>query len=116
MNDKRFTFQPSLQQNAESPTPLETYMQNNTNMSSQMLNQPATAQINMSSLIDAGYQPPKSIGLPIHNLIEPSTMAPKDGPVATVEPQFKTISLSRSLLFSLFLLTLIGVCFLSLLL
>ena len=111
MNDKRFTFQPSLQQNAEAPTPLETYMQNNTNMSSQMLNkpatmfmsmpvaptmpasnnQPATAQINMSSLIDAGYQPPKSIGLPIHNLIEPSTMAPKDGPVATVEPQFNPL-------------------------
>lgn len=48
------------------------------------------AQISMVGLVEP-YTPRPSIGLPMHSLVEPSTMAPKDGPVATTTPMFNNL-------------------------
>ena len=48
------------------------------------------AQINMGGLVEP-YTPTHSIGLPMHSLVEPSTMAPKDGPVSTTTPVFNNL-------------------------
>lgn len=49
-----------------------------------------SAQINMSGLVEPTVQN-KTIGLPMHNLVEPYTMTTKDSPAITVEPSFNTL-------------------------
>lgn len=46
--------------------------------------------INMECLVEAGPVR-QSVGLPMHSLVEPSTMSPKDGPVSTTTPVFNNL-------------------------
>lgn len=109
MNDKQITFQPFLRQtDTQNLVPPQSTIQLPYAPGNQIHSNPVGFttsaapvtdpaysmnigyQINMGNLVDP-FEAPKTIGLPIHSLVEPSTMAPKDGPVATVEPQFNTL-------------------------
>lgn len=108
MNDKQITFQPFLHANEAQVGP-QAPAQMQYNVAPQVPTQPTMApmfappvqvdpaqfasvgyQINMGNLVDP-FEHPKAVGLPIHTLVEPSTMAPKDGPVSTSTPQFNTL-------------------------
>lgn len=108
MNDKQITFQPFLHANEAQVAP-QAPAQMQYNVAPQVPTQPTMApmfappvqvdpaqfasvgyQINMGNLVDP-FEQPKAVGLPIHTLVEPSTMAPKDGPVSTSTPQFNTL-------------------------
>lgn len=105
MNDKQITFQPFLHANEAQVGP-QAPAQMQYNVAPQVPTQPTMFappvqvdpaqfasvgyQINMGNLVDP-FEQPKAVGLPIHTLVEPSTMAPKDGPVSTSTPQFNTL-------------------------
>lgn len=67
------------------------YQQQVGNINATPVDPSSMATVDMNGLIDHRYEAPKSVGLPIHNLVEPSTMTPKDGPVPTVQPMFNTL-------------------------
>lgn len=46
--------------------------------------------INMGSLVEETHEH-HAVGLPMHSLVEPSTMTPKDGPVSTTTPVFNNL-------------------------
>lgn len=108
MNDKQITFQPFLHANEAQVAP-QAPAQMQYNVAPQVPTQPTMApmfappiqvdpaqfasvgyRINLGNLVDP-FEQPKAVGLPIHNLVEPSTMTPKDGPVSTSTPQFNTL-------------------------
>lgn len=99
-NEQRFTFKPAVS-TSPTPDPNEPYSGYQTQAANTypgfscvtpyaQMPSSAVTPMNMGNLVQH-VEPPKSVGLPIHTLVEPATMAPKDGPMKTFDPQFNNL-------------------------